>query len=47
MLYCKPCKVKVAGVHSRCPLCGGNLAGSRRKSGATRRCRRAAAAPSG
>ena len=27
MLYCKPCKVKVAGVHSRCPLCGGNLAG--------------------
>ena len=29
MLYCKSCRVWVAGVHQRCPLCGGNLSGKR------------------
>ncbi len=27
MLYCKPCNVKVSGIHEHCPLCGGNLSG--------------------
>ena len=29
MLYCKSCRVWVAGAHQRCPLCGGNLSGKR------------------
>ena len=29
MLYCKSCRVWVAGTHQRCPLCGGNLSGKR------------------
>lgn len=31
MLYCKPCKAKIAGVHEHCPLCGGNLSGEPEK----------------
>ena len=29
MLYCKSCRVWVAGAHQRCPLCGVNLSGKR------------------
>jgi len=29
MLYCKSCRVWVAGTHQHCPLCGGNLSGKR------------------
>ncbi|MFV0517070.1 MAG: DUF6320 domain-containing protein [Aminipila sp.] len=27
MLYCEHCKIKVTGVHEKCPLCGCNLSG--------------------
>ncbi|MCI8589877.1 MAG: hypothetical protein HFE77_04110 [Clostridiales bacterium] len=27
MLYCEACKVKIAGIHAHCPLCGGNITG--------------------
>ena len=31
MLYCEACKVKIAGIHMHCPLCGGNLSGEAEK----------------